>query len=72
MIRAQYGKVKEDCLQANKRKTGHENCWVILIKSRFFVEKWEEASKFIRDGSLECVNSAKLAELRTKCDIELA
>ena len=37
-----------------------------------FVEKWEEASKYIRDASLECQNSAKLVELRAKCDEGLA
>jgi len=59
-------------LQANKRKTGSEQCWVVLIRSRFFVEKWDEASKYIRDASLECPNSAKLAHLREKCDEFLA
>ena len=44
----------------------------MLIRSRFFVEKWDEASKYIRDASLECPNSAKLAHLREKCDEFLA
>lgn len=39
-----------------------------MIKSRFTLEKWDEASKYIRDASLECPNSDKLAELRAKCD----
>ena len=28
MLRAQYGKTKEDCLAANKLKTGQEQCFV--------------------------------------------
>ena len=72
ILRGQFGKTKDDCLQANKRKSGQEQCWVVLIKSRFFVEKWDEASKYIRDASLEIQNSPKLVELRAKCDEMLA
>ena len=49
---------------AMKRKSSDEQCWVVLIRSRIFVEKWDEASKYIRDGSLEVANSQKLAYLR--------
>ena len=72
IMRGQFGKTKEDCLQALKRKPANENVHVVLIRSRFFVEKWDEASKYIRDASLVCVNSAKLAHLRTQCDEHLA
>ena len=72
ILRNQCGKTKDDCLQAIRRKPGDEQSWVILIKSRFFVEKYDEASKYIRDASLECPNSAKLAEMRAKCDELLA
>lgn len=37
-----------------------------------FIDKWDEASKFIRDASLECPESPKLIELRAKCDEGLA
>ena len=57
---------------ALKRKKDSEQGWILLIRSRFFVEKWEEASKYIRDASLECPNSAKLIDLRAKCDEQLA
>ena len=72
ILRGQFGKTKDDCLQALKRKSGQEQCWVVLIRSRFFVEKWDEASKYIRDASLECPNNAKLIDLRAKCDEQLA
>ena len=71
ILRGQFGKTKEDCLQANKLKSGVESCWVVLIKSRFFVEKWDEASKYIRDASLELPNNKKLIELRGLCDLYL-
>ena len=64
ILRGQFGKTKDDCLKANKCKSGQEQCWIVLIRSRFFVEKWDEASKFIKDASLECTNSARLADLR--------
>ena len=72
ILRAQFGHTKNDCLKANKCKPGQEQCWVVLIRSRMFLEKWDEASKYIRDASLECPNSAKLVELRAKCDENLA
>jgi len=72
ILRNQCGHTKDDCLQAIKRKSGQEQAWVVLIKSRFFVEKYDEASKYIRDASLECPGSAKLLELREKCDKLLA
>ena len=72
ILRGQFGKTKDDCLQANRRKSDQEQCWVILIKSRFFVEKWDEASKFIKDASAHCPNSTKLADLRAKCDQHLS
>ena len=68
ILRGQFGKTKEDSLLALKRKKDSEQSWILLIRSRFFVEKWEEASKYIRDASLECPNSAKLIDLRAKCD----
>ena len=68
ILRGQFGKTKDDCLQAIKRKSNDEQCWVLLVRSRFFVEKWDEASKYIRDASLEVPNSQKLANLRAQCD----
>jgi hypothetical protein len=72
ILRGQFGYTKDDCLQANKRKRGQEQVWILLIKSRFFLEKWDEASKYIRDASLECTDSTKLVEMRAKCDQNLA
>ena len=71
ILRGQFGHTKDDCLEAIKRKRNDEQCWVLLIKSRFCLEKWDEASKFIRDASLECPDNAKLAEMRAKCDLSL-
>lgn len=36
------------------------------------INKWDEASKYIRDASLECPASPKLVELREKCDVGLS
>ena len=71
ILRGQFGKTKDDCQSALKIRKDDVQCWVLLVKSRFFVEKWDEASKFIRDGSLSCPNNAKLIHLRAQCDKHL-
>lgn len=72
ILRGQFGRTKDDCLSAQKFRKDDIQCWVLLIKSRFFVEKWDEASKYIRDGSLSCPNDPKLIAFRAKCDDHLA
>ena len=72
ILRNQCGHTKDDCLQALKRKRKEEQCWVVLIRSRMFIEKWDEASKYIRDASLELPGNQKLVMLRAKCDEGLA
>jgi len=38
MFRAQYGHVKDDCLEAIKINRKHEQTWFILARCRFFLE----------------------------------
>lgn len=68
ILRAQFGYVKDDCLTALKIKKNDPQCWILLIKSRLFVEKLDEASKYIRDASLSCPDEPKLVAMRAKCD----
>jgi hypothetical protein len=46
LLTAQFGKCKEDCLEALKIKENDENMWVVLCRSRYFLEKWPEGIKF--------------------------
>ena len=36
------------------------------------MQKWDEASKYIRDASLSCPDNPKLIEMRQKCDQYMA
>ena len=42
----QFGKCKEDALEALKIKPDDEPMWLILSRSRLFVEKWQEGMKY--------------------------
>ena len=50
MLRGQFGKSKEDCLEALKKKKDDEQAWYILARSRVFVEKFQEAMDYINEG----------------------
>jgi len=63
-LRAQHGKTKDDCLEAHKRKDTDEQSWYILARSRFFVEKYPECMKYIKQGLVKVgATNAKLLEL---------
>lgn len=49
LLRAQFGKCKEDCLDAMKFQE-NEQSWFILARSRFFIEKYDECDKYINEG----------------------
>lgn len=46
LLIAQFGKAKEDALEALKIKKEDEGMWLIASRSRFFVEKWEDGYKY--------------------------
>jgi hypothetical protein len=48
LLIAQFGKCKEDCLEALKLKAADEQIWIILSRSRYFIEKYEEGYKFTK------------------------
>ena len=47
LLIAQFGKCKEDCLEALKIKETDEQMWLVLSRSRYFVEKYQEGLKYI-------------------------
>ncbi len=42
MLSAQFGRAKEDCLEARKYRVTEQG-FTVLIRSRIFVEKYKEA-----------------------------
>lgn len=46
LLIGQFGRCKEDSLEALKIKPDDEQMWLILSRSRLFVEKWEEGMKY--------------------------
>ena len=60
LLLAQFGRCKEDCLEALKIKPADEQMWVILSRSRYFIEKYEEGYKFAKQGLEKCPESDKL------------
>jgi hypothetical protein len=49
LARHNFGKCKDDCLSALKWKQ-NEQIWFILIRSRFFVERYEECLKYAKEA----------------------
>lgn len=46
LLLAQFGKCKDDCLEALKIKPESANMWLVLSRSRYFLEKWQEGLKY--------------------------
>ena len=68
MLRGQFGKSKEDCLEALKRKKTDEQAWYILARSRIFVEKYQEAMDYISEGLSILPKSPKLQFVKAECE----
>ena len=63
LLIAQFGRCKEDCLEALKIKPADEQMWVVLSRSRYFIEKYEEGLKYARQGLEACPESTKLQNM---------
>jgi tetratricopeptide (TPR) repeat protein len=50
LLIGQFGKCKEDALEALKIKPDDAQMWLILSRSRFFVEKWQDGLKYTMQG----------------------
>lgn len=68
MLRGQFGKSKEDCLEALKKKKDDEQAWYILARSRVFVEKFQEAMDYINEGLSILPKSVKLQYVKAECE----
>jgi hypothetical protein len=64
LLTAQFGKCKEDCLEALKIKPEDEQMWLVLARSRYFLEKYTEGLKYCNQGLEKCPHSRKLMALK--------
>lgn len=64
LLIGQFGKCKEDALEALKIKPESENMWVVLTRSRYFVEKWSDGLKYSNQGLEKFPESKKLLEMK--------
>jgi len=66
LLRAQFGKAKEDCLDAIRYNENDEQCWFILARSRMFVEKYDECLAYTNKALEKFPLSGKLNDLKQK------
>lgn len=65
LLIAQFGRCKEDALEALKIKDDDEGMWLVLSRSRLFVEKFEDGYKYVMQGLQKCPGSEKLENMRS-------
>jgi len=65
----QFGKAKEDCLEARKHRVT-EQAFTVLIRSRVFVEKYREALDYCEEGLQAFPDSKGIRELQAKAQEE--
>jgi tetratricopeptide (TPR) repeat protein len=70
LARHNFGRCKEDCLEALKWKK-NEQIYFILVRSRYFVQKYEESIKYAREALELYPSSLKIKELCEKAEGEL-
>jgi len=64
LLIAQFGKCKEDAIEALKIIDTDESLWLVLSRSRYFLEKWQEGMKYTKQGLEKCPNSPKLLHMK--------
>jgi tetratricopeptide (TPR) repeat protein len=64
LLIGQFGKCKEDALEALKIKPDSPQMWLILSRSRFFVEKWQEGLKYTMQGLEKFPDDKKLLSMK--------
>jgi len=70
LFRANFGHCKNDCLDALKLKQS-EQIWFILVRTRYFVEKYDECLKYAKQALEKYPNAHKIKDLADKAEKEL-
>jgi hypothetical protein len=68
LLIAQFGKCKEDALEALKIKDTDAQMWLLLARSRYFLEKWVEGMKYLKQGLEKCPGNDKLLHMKEVFD----
>jgi len=63
ILRAQCGLTKEDCLEALKIKDTDVQCWIVLVKSRLYVEKFEDCATYLSKALEKFPENPQLKQL---------
>ena len=72
LLIAQFKDCKDDCLAALKIKPEDLGMWIVLCRSRFFVQKWAEGLKYANDGLKILPDEPKLLHFKKLYETELA
>lgn len=64
LLIAQFGRCKEDSIEALKIKPNDEHMWTVLSRSRYFIEKYNDGLKFALQGLEKCPKSEKLLNMK--------
>jgi tetratricopeptide (TPR) repeat protein len=64
MLLANFGKCKEDALEALKIRQDDESLWLVLIRSRYLLEKWQEGMKYINQALEKIPKSEKIHKMK--------
>eukprot|EP00347_Sterkiella_histriomuscorum_P012411 403368683 len=67
----QFGRTKEDCLEARKYKET-EQSWSVLLRSRIFVEKYQEALEYGKQAIVKFGDSRIIKDLIAKAESEFS
>ena len=64
LLIAQFGKCKEDCLEALKIKDNDFEMWLVLSRSRYWLEKYDEGLKYALQGLEKISKSDKVGQAK--------
>ena len=66
LLIGQFKDCKDDALSSLKNNDTNSQAWLILCRSRYFVEKWQEGLEYVKKGLAKCPDSDKLKKI---CDL---
>ena len=63
LLTGQFGHAKDDALESLKIKKDDAQMWLILARSRYFVEKWADGLKYAQQGLAHNPKDEKLLHM---------
>ena len=71
MLMGQFGHCRDDAISALKIKKDDAQMWLILARSRYFVEKWAEGLKYAKQGLAHVPSDKKLLHMESLFEFAL-